>query len=90
MDLAARQKDSHRDGLPVEFPLKDSQGLFVIKDRRRVLGRQKAEQDYNDLKVILLKKRVATMKRLIFISLIVGINVIVIFIVYALIVAIKN
>jgi hypothetical protein len=59
--LAARKKDSRRDDLPVEYPLKDSQGLFVIKDRRREPDRQKAEYDYIDLNGILLKRGEAAM-----------------------------
>ena len=55
MNLIIRQRGSRRLDLPVEFPLMDSQGLFVIKDRRRLPDRRKAECGIDDLKVILSK-----------------------------------
>ena len=55
MNLIIRQRGSRRLDLPVEFPLMDSQGLFVIKDRRRLTDRRKAECGIDDLKVILSK-----------------------------------
>ena len=55
MNLIIRQRGSRRLDLPVEFPLMDSQGLFVIKDRRRLPDRRKAEYGIDDLKVILSK-----------------------------------
>ena len=55
MDLIIRQRGSRRSDLPVGFPLTDSQGLFVVKDRRRLSDRRKAECGIDDLKVILSK-----------------------------------
>jgi hypothetical protein len=55
MSLVARQKGSRRWVLPAEFPLTDSQGLFVIQDRRRLPDRRKAKQGIDDLKVMLSK-----------------------------------
>jgi len=53
--LKVRQKGSRRSNLPVEFPLTDSQELFVVKDRRRLSDRRKAEHGIDDLKAILSK-----------------------------------
>ena len=53
--LIIRQKGSRRFDLPVEFPLTDSQGLIVVKDRRRLSDRRKAKHGIDDLKVILSK-----------------------------------
>jgi hypothetical protein len=53
--LIIRKKGSRRSDRPVEFPLKDSQGVFVIQDRRRLPDRRKAKYDLDDLKVILTK-----------------------------------
>ena len=53
--LIVRQRGSRRFDLPVEFPLTDSQGLFVVKDRRRLPDRRKAEHGIGDLRVILSK-----------------------------------
>jgi hypothetical protein len=53
--LITRQSDSRRFDRAVEFPLTDSQGLFVVKDRRRLSDRRKAEHGINDLKAILSK-----------------------------------
>ena len=55
MNLIIRQGGSRRVGLPVEFPLTDSRGLFVVKDRRRLPNRRKAKQGIDDLRVILSK-----------------------------------
>jgi hypothetical protein len=51
--MIVRQKGDRRFNLPVEFPLMDSQGLFVIKDRRQLTDRRKAKDDPDDLMVIL-------------------------------------
>ena len=51
--MVVRQKGDRRFNLPVEFPLRDSQGLFVIKDRRQLTDRRKAKYDPDDLMVIL-------------------------------------
>ena len=55
MNLIVRQKGGRRFGLPVEFPLEDSQGVFVIQDRRRLSDRRKTKYGLDDLKVILAK-----------------------------------
>ena len=55
MGLVIRQKGSRRWKLPAEFPLTDSQGLFVIQDRRRFPDRRKAEYELDDMKVIFEK-----------------------------------
>ena len=55
MALIIRQKGSRRFDLPVEFPLEDSQGVFVINDRRRLPDRRKAEVELDDMKVISAK-----------------------------------
>ena len=47
--LIVRQKGSRRFDLPIEFPLTDSQGLLVVKDRRRLSERRKAEHGIYDL-----------------------------------------
>jgi len=44
--LIVRQRDSRRLFLPVEFPLKDSRGVVLIQDRRRLPDRRKVENDY--------------------------------------------
>ena len=51
--LKVRQKGSRRSNLPVEFPLTDSQGLVVVKNRRRLSDRRKAKHGIDDLKIIL-------------------------------------
>ena len=53
MTLIVRQKGSRRFDLPVEFPLMDSQGVFVIKDRRQLTDRRKVKDDPDDMKVML-------------------------------------
>ena len=55
MRLVVRQKGSRRMGLPVEFPLTDSDGVHVIEDRRQISDRRMSVHDFNDLKVILSK-----------------------------------
>ena len=92
MELVARQRDSRRDGLPIEFPLTDSQGLLVTEDRRRLPDRRKVELGYgsNALRLALSKKDGRIRSRLIFISLIVATNAAFILLAYALIVAIKS
>lgn len=53
--LIVRQRGSRRLNLPVEFPLTDSQGLSVVKDRRRLPDRRKAEHGIGDLRGMLSK-----------------------------------
>lgn len=55
MTLIIRKKGSRRYDLPVEFPLEDAQGVFVIQDRRLFPDRRKAKYGIDDLKVILTK-----------------------------------
>ena len=55
MNLIVRQKGGRRFGLPVEFPLEDSQGISVIQDRRRLPDRRKAKFELEDMKVISAK-----------------------------------
>lgn len=50
-----RQKGSRRMGLPVDFPLTDSQGVLVLQDRRKMPDRRKTQCGLEDLKVILSK-----------------------------------
>ena len=52
MSLVVRQKNSRRLGLPVNFPLTDSQQAFVIKDRRKLADRRFANIAQDDLKII--------------------------------------
>ena len=87
MELVARQGKRRRDGLSVEYPLTDNQGLFVDKDRRRFPDRRKSAYGFISPKVVPSKKSRAITNRLIFISLIVVINVAFIWMVYTLIVA---
>jgi hypothetical protein len=51
-NLIARKKGSRRFGLPVELPLTDSQGITVIRDRRRLPDRREIKIDFDDLKII--------------------------------------
>ena len=53
MTMIVRQKGDRRFNLPVEFPLVDSLGIFVIKDRRQLTDRRKAKDDPDDLIVII-------------------------------------
>jgi hypothetical protein len=51
--LVVRQRGSRRFDLPVEFPLEDSQGVIMIKNRRRLPDRRKEIYGFDDLKAIL-------------------------------------
>ena len=53
MTYIVRQKGSRRFGLPVEFPLMDSQGVFVIKDRRQITDRRKVKDYLDELEVMI-------------------------------------
>lgn len=55
MNLITRRGDARRSYPSVEFPLQDCQGLFVVKDRRRLSDRRKADHKIANLKVMLLK-----------------------------------
>ena len=85
MNLIVRQKGGRRFGLPVEFPLEDSQGISVIQDRRRLPDRRKAEHGIDDLKVMLSKVNSLTI-----VSLVIAINMAFVLMAYALIVTIQN
>jgi hypothetical protein len=51
--IIVRQKGNRRWNLPYEFPLMDSQGILVMRDRRRLPDRRKAAYDLDDLEIIL-------------------------------------
>jgi len=48
-NLIVRRKDGRRFDMPVVFPLKSSQGVIVIQDRRRLPDRRKAEYNLDNL-----------------------------------------
>ena len=54
-NLRARQRDSRRFGVPVEFPLTDSLDVIVIKDRRQLPDRRKVKNDFDGQNGILTK-----------------------------------
>ena len=60
MTLIERQKSDRRFDLPVEFPLTDSEGVYVIQDRRQSSDRRNGKFDVDDLfeKVGYLKRAV--------------------------------
>ena len=90
MELVARQGNRRCNGLPVDFPLTDSQGLFVENDRRRLPSRRKSEyRPVNSKPMPSRKTRVST-NRLIFILLIVAMNAAFALLVYTLFVPINN
>jgi hypothetical protein len=53
--IIARQKGNRRWDLPHDFPLVDSQGILVMRDRRRLADRRKAIRDLDDLMAILFR-----------------------------------
>lgn len=53
MILAVRQKGSRRFDLPAEFPLMDSQGIFVIKNRRQLTDRRMPKNYLDVVKIML-------------------------------------
>ena len=55
MKLVVRQQGNRRLGLPVAFPLTDSEGVLIVEDRRQIPDRRKSKHDINDLKIILSK-----------------------------------
>jgi len=55
VSFITRQKGSRRYDLPVEFPLVDSNGVLVLKDRRQIPDRRQPIYDIDDLKAILPK-----------------------------------
>jgi hypothetical protein len=90
MELVARQSEDRRHGLPVEFPLTDSQGLLVEKDRRRYPDRRRTGYGHVSLRAALYKTNGGTRNRLIAISIIVLINVLFLLLLYAVIMAFQN
>jgi hypothetical protein len=55
VNLIERQKGRRRYDLPVEFPLQDSDEVFVFHDRRRLHDRRKKKYGLDDLKIMLMK-----------------------------------
>jgi hypothetical protein len=55
VNLVERQKRRRRDDLPAEFPLKDSDGVFIFHDRRQLHDRRKKKYGLDDLKIVLMK-----------------------------------
>jgi hypothetical protein len=53
MKFIARQKGNRRWDLPREFPLVDSQGILVMRDRRKLADRRKNIGDIESLMAIL-------------------------------------
>jgi len=90
MELVARQADDRREDSPVEFPLTDSQGFLVDKDRRQHPDRRRIGYGRVALKAAHYKTKGSISNRLIAISLVVGINAAFILLVYAVSVAFQN
>jgi hypothetical protein len=91
MYLVERQNETLRDRPPVEFPLTDSQGVYVEKDRRRLQDRRGPEHNIDDY--LRTEARIIgrhTVRAVFFISLIMAMNVAFVLMVYALIVSIQN
>jgi len=55
VSVTKRQIDSRRRFMPVHFPLMDSEGSFVFRDRRQSTDRRKRVLGLDDLKTILSK-----------------------------------
>lgn len=55
MHLVIRSHESRRTDSSVRFPVVDSDGVYVLKDRRVLPNRRKSRYGLNDLKVILSK-----------------------------------
>jgi hypothetical protein len=91
MDLAPRQVGRRCEYSPADFPLTDSQGLLVDKNRRRNPDRRRAGYGHAILRAAInIKKSEYIRNRLIAISLIVASNATFILLIYALIVAFHN
>jgi hypothetical protein len=90
MELVARQADDRRDGSPVEYPLTDSRGLLVDKDRRRYSDRRRIGYGNVPLGAAFYKTKGSIWNRLIAISLIVVINAAFLLLLYAVSVAFQN
>ena len=90
MELVARQADDRRHDSPVEFPLTDSQGFLVDKDRRQYPDRRRIGYGSVHLRALFYKTKGSIWNRLIAISLIVGVNAAFLLLVYAVSVAFQN
>jgi len=90
MELVARQAYDRREDSPVEFPLMDSQGFLVDKDRRRHPERRRTGYGQVPLRATLYRTKGSTWNRLIAISIIVGINAAFILLLYAVGVAFQR
>ena len=55
MKLIERQKKRRRYDLPVEFPLRDSNEVFIFHDRRQIHDRRKKKYGLDELKIMLMK-----------------------------------
>ena len=90
MELVARQSEDRRHDMPVEFPLTDSQGLLVEKDRRRYPDRRRIGYGNIPLRAALYKSNGGIRNRLIAISIIVVINALFLMLLYAVIMAFQG
>jgi hypothetical protein len=52
MGLVKRQPGERRWGMPVDFPLIDSGGLYVVHDRRHDNDRRKSPASLEDLLIL--------------------------------------
>jgi len=52
MGLVKRQPGERRWGMPVEFPLRDSNGMLVVHDRRCDSDRRKSPASLEDLLIL--------------------------------------
>jgi hypothetical protein len=52
MGLVKRQPGERRWGMPVDFPLIDSGGVYVVHDRRRDDDRRKSPASLEDLLIL--------------------------------------
>jgi hypothetical protein len=52
MGLVKRQSGERRWGMPVEFPLRDCDGMHVALDRRSVSDRRKSPASLEDLLIL--------------------------------------
>lgn len=89
--LAERKNAARLDRPPVEFPLTDSQGVYVEKDRRQMPDRRDPEHHNDDC----LKAEAPiigrhTVRAVFLVSLLVAINIAFVFMVYALIASSRN
>jgi len=81
-----RKNEALLDHPPVEFPLTDSQGIYVEKDRRHLHDRRDPEHHTDDcLKAEAPISGRHTVRAVFFVSLLVAINVAFVLMVYALI-----